>query len=96
MGQYWSLSGQVIDPETYQWLFNAYREPHIGEDQIRKYPSTDYVVVLRYGHAFKVILKEDSKTISFESLKGMYESILASTPKEMLWVSALTADERDR
>ena len=96
VGQHSSLSGQAVDPETYQWLFNACREPHVGEDQIRKYPSTDYVVVLRYGHAFKVTLKEYSKTISFEGLKGMYESILASTPKEMLWVSALTADERDR
>ena len=96
VGQHSSLSGQAVDPDTYQLLFNACREPHVGGDQLRKYASNDYIVVLRYGHALKITLKDSSKTISFERLKGIYEDILESTPKEMLWLSALTADERDR
>ncbi len=91
-----SLSGQVIDPETYQFLFNACREPHVEEDQIVKYPSEDYIVVLKHGHAFRVNLRDDSGIISFRSLKGIFEGIIAAAPQEMSWIGVLTADQRDR
>ena len=95
-GHHSSLSGQIVDPASYQWLFHACREPHVGEDQIHKYPSEDYIVVLRYGHAFKIVLKGEPAKTPFKRLKAVYESIIASTPKEMSWITALTANERDR
>ena len=85
------LGGQMIDPETYQWLFSASREPGIEEDRILKHPQNDYTVVFRYGHAFKVSLKHD-----FQTLKVIFDKILAETPKQMSGVGVLTADKRDR
>ena len=90
-----SLSGQVVDPECYQLLFNTCREPHVGEDQIVKYPQADYIVVLRYGHAFRVNLTENASVLTFRRLKDKFEAIIASTPHEMSWVGVLTADQRD-
>jgi len=37
-----SLSGQTVDPESYQWLFSACREHHYEDDKICKYPSNLY------------------------------------------------------
>ena len=91
-----SLSGQIVDPETYQFLFNTCREPHLEEDQIIKYPNDDYMVVLRHGHAYRVNLRGDSGTVSFRSLKGIFEDIIAQTPQETPWVGILTADQRDK
>ena len=91
-----SLSGQIVDPETYQFLFNACREPRLEEDQITKYVNDDYIVVLRHGHAFRVNLRGDSGTVSFGSLKGIFEDIIAQTPQETPWVGVLTADQRDK
>ena len=90
-----SLSGQVVDPETFQFLFNACREPHNEVDQIAKYPSDDYMVVLRYGHAFKVDLRDYSGVVSFRSLRDIFERIIAVTPHEVSWIGVLTADQRD-
>lgn len=95
-GQQSSLSGQVVDPETHQFLFNACREPRLEVDQIIKYPNDDYMVVFRHGHAFRVNLKDNSGALSFRRLKGIFESIVTLTPQETLWVGVLTADQRDK
>ena len=91
-----SLSGQIVDPETFQLLFNACREPHIEEDQIVKHPSDDYIVVLRYGHAFKVDLRDHLGVVSFRSLKNIFERIIAVTPQALSRIGVLTADQRDK
>ena len=92
-----TLAGQVVDPSFYLWLFNACREPGKKEDRMCKYPESEneYIVVLRYGYAFKVMLTRNSKSTSFEDLKAMFEKILVETPKVMLWVGGLTTDKRD-
>ena len=90
------VGGQMIDPETYGGLFESCREPHIGEDVIRKYPRSDHIVVFRYGHAFKVVLRQDSKLITPGLLRATYEKILQSTLEDIQWTSILTTDERDR
>ncbi len=66
--------------------------------KMTRYANTQatYILVFRYGLAFRVMLKKFSKTISFEALKITCEDILASTPVGMSWVSVLTADDRDR
>lgn len=89
------LSGQAIDPNSYHWLFNACREPHLGEDRLCKYPSNDYIVVLRHGKVFKVNLKIDTEQISFRALKHTFEEILSTSTGEISWISLLTLDERD-
>ena len=89
------MSGQPVDPLSYQWLFNACREPHIGEDQIRKHPSHDYIVVLRHGYLFKVDLTTNAGNLAFEELTNTYQHILSHTPSQGSLVSVLTTDDRD-
>ena len=90
-----SLSGQAMDPSVQQYLFNSCREPHLGEDQIRKYPNSDHIVVLRYGHAFKIPLSGLSSNTSFKVMFDMYERIVKTTPKDICWTSFMTACDRD-
>ena len=85
------ITRQPLDSESYQYLFNTCREPHIEEDVIVKHPSSDNIVVLRYGHFFTVDL---SSIVTIEDLIAMYRHILINTPREMSWVGVLTTDGR--
>ena len=89
------LSGQAIDQDSYQWLFNACREPCVGTDRIHKYAHNDYIVVMRRGHVYKILLQEGNHAISFNTLKAFFERIREFAPKTMSWLSILTADGRD-
>lgn len=89
------LSGQAIDPDSYQWLFNACREPCVGIDRLRKYPNEDYIVVMRRGHIYKILLEAGTPSISLEVLKAVFGRILESNITTTSWLSILTADERD-
>lgn len=90
------LSGQAIDPDSYQWLFNACREPCVGIDRIHKYANDDYIVVMRRGQIYKIILDEGTQCISFETLRAVFEKIFASGMTTISWLSILTADERNQ
>lgn len=81
--------------DTWQWLFNASREPGKGIDQMRKFPGNDYCVVLRRGHVFKVMLKEGEVNVSHSKLKKKFEAILERVDDEGSWAGILTSDERD-
>jgi hypothetical protein len=81
--------------DTWQWLFNASREPGKGIDQMRKFPGNDYCVVLRRGHVFKVMLKEGEVIVSHSKLKMQFEAILERVDDEGSWAGILTSDERD-
>ena len=89
------LGGQMIDPECYLGLFSSCREPHIREDMIRKYPSSDHITVFRFGHAFKIKLRQNGGNVSPALWMAAFEKIL-SLPKEMSWTTVLTTDERNR
>lgn len=80
---------------TWQWLFNASREPSKGIDKMRKFPENDYCVVLRRGHVFKVMLKDGDETVSYSKLKAHFEAILDAVTDEGSWAGILTSDERD-
>lgn len=81
--------------DTWQWLFNANREPGKGIDKMRKFPGNDYCVVLRRGHVFKVMLKDGEESMSYSKLKAHFEAILDSVVDDGSWVGILTSDERD-
>ena len=89
------LSGQAVDPDSYQWLFNACREPCVGTDRIHKYASDEYIVVMRRGHFYKIILEEGTQSMSLKTLKAILERILKSDITTISWLSILTADERN-
>ena len=89
------LNEQRLCMNTLQWLFNSIREPHIGVDQMRKFPGNDYLVVMRRGHFFKVALRQAEKNISLTSLRATFQAILDKKLEDAAPVTALTADERD-
>ena len=80
--------------DTWQWLFNATREPGKGIDKMMKFPGNDYCVVLRRGRMFKVILKDGKTSVSYSMLKNHFEAIIGAVD-ESSWTGILTSDERD-
>ncbi|KAL6229896.1 hypothetical protein BDW75DRAFT_224088 [Aspergillus navahoensis] len=73
------------------WLFNSFREPVVGLDQMRKLPSRDYIAVLRRGHLFRVDLTDgQGKPISFRKLQATFQSILDRVDDDS-WIGVLTA-----
>lgn len=89
------LNEQALCMDSLQWLFNTHREPGIGIDNVRKCPENDYMVVMRHGHFFKVMLKEGRDNVSFATLKDTLQTILDTPTEDLSSVAALTADERN-
>lgn len=89
------LNEQPLCMNTLQWLFHSTREPHIGVDQMKKYPCNDYLIAMRHGHFFKVALRQEEGNVSFSSLKATFKEILDRTLNDASPIAALTADDRD-
>ncbi|MCJ1283208.1 polyketide synthase [Xylographa opegraphella] len=89
------ISERALHTDFYKWLFNACREPRKGEDILQKYHHGDYLVALRHGRPFKVMLREGSRNVSFTRLKATFEAILEVAQGNVSWLSILTADGRD-
>src|ERR1700738_1958030 len=83
--------------DMWQSLFSAPREPHLGCDIMRKFVGDEYnyLVALRRGHVFKIVLKEGGTAVSYESLKASFQAILDKDIEADSWVPILTADDRD-
>jgi hypothetical protein len=81
--------------DSWQWLFNTTREPHLEVDVMKQYPGNDYCVVLRRGHVFKVALKNGTEALSYSVIKSQFDEILKSVQDEGFWTSILTNDNRD-
>lgn len=81
---------------SWDWLYNATREPHTGCDKMRKYDG-DYCVVLRHGRVFKVALKDGDQNLPFTRLKDTFQAILDASPddEQDSSVGLLTSDDRD-
>lgn len=78
------------------WLFNTTRNPLPQEDEVIRYtgPDYDYLIVLRFGHFFKVPLMDGIERASIEKLGSTFRSIL-NLELEESWVGILTTDDRD-
>lgn len=93
---YEHVNEQAVDSVLYGWFFNATREPRLREDKMMKYPGNDYLVAFRRGHVYKVPLREaDGSSVSYQSLKTTFQSILDKRQKPVSWAGVLTADDRD-
>lgn len=89
------LNEQQLCMNTLQWLFHSIREPHNGVDQMRKFPSNDYLIAMRRGHFFKVALRKAERNISLPSLRSNFQAILDRRLEDAPPITSLTADERD-
>ncbi|KAM0251871.1 hypothetical protein ACHAQJ_007984 [Trichoderma viride] len=87
---------QALDMATIYWLFSSNRTPALDCDGYDRFPDSDYIAVMRRGHAYKVPLKHHSgQAIAYEKLKNIFEAILQQTPAETNWASILTTANRD-
>ena len=89
------LNEERLCPQSLNWLFNACREPHKHIDRIRKHEHNEYLVVLRRGHIFKVLLGQESQPPTRAKLKATFDEILDLSTQSLPSVGTLTADERD-
>lgn len=89
------LNEQPTCMELFQWIFNAHRKPCIRADVMEKFPGNDYLIALKNGRVFKVMLTRGRNNISFEDLRNIFEVILNQADDEVLWTGILTADERN-
>ena len=81
--------------ESLNWIFNATREPHVGVDQVRKYPGSEFMVVLRRGHIFRVDLFKDDERVTVEALEVVFDEILEQADEHKTLPATLTAGDRD-
>ncbi|KAL9095179.1 MAG: hypothetical protein Q9165_002435 [Trypethelium subeluteriae] len=89
------LNGIPLCMSSLEWIFNATREPHAQVDQMQKYSSCDFMIVLRRGHILKVELSEDSRPVNYRALKSTFDTILDHTHKAKTSLATLTADDRN-
>ena len=90
------LNEQPLCMNTLQWLFHSIREPHQGVDQMRKFPSNDYLIAMRRGHFFRIQLRQAEENVSLKILRATFQQILDRRLEEASPIAALTADDRDR
>lgn len=89
------LNGEALDPDAYDWLFNASRVPQHSTDQLSKYPKSNTIIILHRGQAFKLELPDDWRAISFRELESTFAEIKDSTAPATDWLSILNTEDRD-
>ena len=89
------LNGEPICMESLTWLFNTARQPGIGIDKVCKYPGNNYLVALRRGHVFKIMLEEDGRGTSYLNLKHKLQAVIEHSMEKRHSLATLSADERD-
>ncbi|KUL83822.1 hypothetical protein ZTR_06625 [Talaromyces verruculosus] len=87
-----TLNEIVLCMETLQWIFHTSQEPGQDVDIAQKYPSNNKIVVMRRGHLYEIDVHEDD---DYESLKGLFTDIIASSEQALPPVSVLTTKKRD-
>ena len=89
------LNGEPTCMQSLKWLFNTTRHPGIDIDKVCKYPGNDYLVALRRGHIFKIVLEEGGRGLSCLTLKRKFEAVLEHSMDNVPAVATLSADKRD-
>jgi aryl carrier-like protein len=88
------INEQPLCMDLTKYLFNACREPKVGLDVMHQYPRSDYFVVLRRGHVYKVDFEQLDDFTQRERLESIFAAILEASPQEIDWLGMLTADDR--
>lgn len=57
--------------------------------------EAQHCVVLRRGHVFKVMLRQDGEDVQYAKLKATFEAILEHVNDDGEWLGILTTDVRD-
>ena len=89
------LHGEPVCMDSLTWLFNTTRQPGLGIDKVCKYPGNNYLVALRRGHVFKIMLEEDGRGMSYLTLKRTFQAVLEQSMEKRDSLATLSADRRD-
>ncbi|KAL9122551.1 MAG: hypothetical protein Q9187_000894 [Circinaria calcarea] len=89
------LNEEPICMKSLRWLFNANRRACVGKDEMCQYPGNDYLIALRRGHIFKVVLISQGENASYIELKAAFEAIIDNSQATLPSVATLSADGRD-
>lgn len=71
------LNEQELTTAYRPYIFNSVRIPRVGSDEIQRYPSTKYCVVLWRGHAFQLDLLVGGRPAAFTDYLQAFRSILS-------------------
>ncbi|AEO60777.1 hypothetical protein MYCTH_2112801 [Thermothelomyces thermophilus ATCC 42464] len=93
-----SIMDTPVCRDPLRWLFNTYRRPGVGMDEMRK-GAGDYCVVFRRGRLFVPLQekKEERGTTpaSLDALRAAMEAILDHVQDEGTWAGILTSNNQD-
>lgn len=92
------LNDQPICMDALNWLFNAIREPCLMVDRMKKYPSQDYIAVLRRGRIYKIIIRDSTgQRVDIYKLEEIFQIIidLGAVKPPRKSIAGMTADRRD-
>eukprot|EP00051_Salpingoeca_urceolata_P027488 m.481687 g.481687 ORF g.481687 m.481687 type:complete len:677 (-) comp22284_c0_seq1:23-2053(-) len=86
----------ALDMSQYKNLFQSTRIPHLGKDELKKFPNSRHVVV-QWGSDFFTfdIINEDGTAVEPEVIVANLESIVALPPSDNPPIGVLTTAERD-
>ena len=88
------LNEQPLCMNSLKWIFNSTRMPGQDVDSMHTFPGNDYLVAMRKGHFFKVLLQCHGKPVSLLSLEATFRAILSQTGRDMPPFGIFTADVR--
>ncbi|PNP47787.1 hypothetical protein THARTR1_10472 [Trichoderma harzianum] len=87
---------QALDMATVYWLFSSNRTPALGCDGYDRYPESDYIVVMKRGHTYKVPMRGvNGEVVAYNKLVSIFQAISQHSPEETNWTSLLTTANRD-
>ncbi|KAL8787994.1 MAG: hypothetical protein Q9213_001886 [Squamulea squamosa] len=90
-----TLNGQALCMDSLQWLFNSIREPGASIDTMQKFASHDYLIAMRRGHFFKVLLTNNrGASNSIADLAETFQAILDRPLENSPSIASLTAGHR--
>lgn len=89
------LNEEPLCMESLRWLFNTNRQPGVDIDNMHNYPGNDYLVAMKQGQFFQVMLAHNGCPASVARLESDFKAILNVSGERQFSVAALTAEERN-
>ena len=89
------LNEEPLCMDSLRWLFNTNRQPGLDIDSIQKYPGNDYLVAMKQGQFFRVMLAHNGYPASVAKLESEFNAILNIPSERQFSVATLTAEERN-
>ncbi|KAI1422806.1 hypothetical protein F5Y12DRAFT_716937 [Xylaria sp. FL1777] len=89
------LGSRPLCSYDWKWMFNAVRRPRAHCDEMKIYPDSTHIAVLRNGHVFRVPLQYEHVDVSLEQWTGIFQAIIDADMGEDCSAGILTTDFRD-